>query len=303
MILHTEFMGKKILFSEGHGEAVRVERSLFRSFLSAFSRMQNPFESLESILMRFNYSFGYLGAQTLSLRILRKYDILIIFKPTIPYSPTEIQAVEKFVQLGGSALFIGQHVLPVMNLLPANLFIALNGDWKSHEHLNNISRKFGIFFITNQITSGKDKYSTQIVTLPIPIIKNFEPHPVFKKIDQFYYQGSSIDVTQEASPIAFSSKDTKPPSAIVMAISEYGDGRVLATGSPLIFVENRYNDLGIRNPQHAQLVLNIFTWLSHETRSMKKKAALKHPSEKICSFCSEKNAPSEIFCRACGNAI
>ncbi len=300
-------MGKKVLFSEGHGEVVRSQKTMASTFLSAIGGSLNPFVSLEKILVQFDYSLQYTGQRKLTLNYLRKYDILFVIKPTAAFTPSEIAAIEKFVQLGGSLLLIGSHALPTFSLMPKQILGALKrGIGKSHEYLNNISRKFGIFFISDRIQPGKNKYTAQNI-YPIPLITHFEPHPIFQKIKSFYFEGGPIELTAEATPIAYTDPDTHPSKAIVMAASKRGDGCVFATGSPLIFIDNRIQDLSIRNSQHAQLVLNIFTWLAHKDTIKKKaveeKISEPHAHTKTCPLCGGENPVQEHYCRICGSAI
>jgi hypothetical protein len=248
-------MGKKVLFSEGHGEIVRSQKTMASTFLSAIGGSLNPFVSLEKILVQFDYSLHYSGQRKLTLNYLRKYDILFVIKPIGAFTPSEITAIEKFVQLGGSLLLIGSHALPTFFLMPKQILGALKGGaGKVYEYLNNISRKFGIFFISDRIQPGKSKYIAQNIAYSTPLITRLEAHPIFRKINSFYYEGSPLELTAEATPMAYTDPDTHPSKAIVMAVAKRGDGYVFATGSPLIFIDNRIQDLSIRNPQHAQLV-------------------------------------------------
>ncbi|HUY00677.1 MAG TPA: hypothetical protein VMV49_14045 [Candidatus Deferrimicrobium sp.] len=298
-------MGKRILFSEGHGEIVRFQKSITSNILSSIGGIRSPFETLEQILMKFNYSLHYSGEKKISIDYLRNYDILVSVKPIKPFTPHEISALEKFVQSGGALLILGQYLTPIFTLMPNQIMPAIKGKfWKTYEHLNNITRKFGIFFIADWISPENKQHATQNILYPVMTISHFESHSIFQKIKNFYYQGCSIELTDEAIPLAYTDKDTKPPHAIVMAISQYGEGRAFTTGSSLIFTDNRVQNLGIRNPQHAQLVLNIFTWLSHKKHS--EKLSLKPKSsqnKKYCPYCGLENPVAESFCGGCGSSI
>jgi hypothetical protein len=303
MIIYTFYMGKRVLFLEGHGEIVRFKKSITTNILSSMGGIRSPFETLEQILIKFNYSLHYSGEKRISIGYLRNYDILVTIKPLKPFTPHEISALEKFVQLGGAFLILGQYLSPMFMLMPNHIMSTLKGNvWKTHEHLNNVSRKFGIFFITDWIRLGKDRAATQNNLSLIPFISHFESHPIFQKIKNFSYQGCSIELTDGALPLAYTDKDTTPPNAIVMAISHYGEGRVFATGSSLIFTENRFQNIGIRNPQHGQLVLNIFTWLAHQ-QSSEKPITNSPLLKKSCPYCGHENFANENFCSECGSSI
>ncbi|MDD1779130.1 MAG: hypothetical protein LUQ65_13265, partial [Candidatus Helarchaeota archaeon] len=282
-------MGKKVLFADGHGEAVRVKQSVINSLIKKVGAKLDPFETLQKYLLHFGYSIQFSENRSLSLQLLRKYDILVVYNPTSPLSPQEINAIEKFVQLEGSLLLIGQCTIPILPLMSAEGPLAISnltnavsgmmsGTSKFYEYINNISRKFGIFFISDILQGGHNSYtltrpySTQngspsrrryntstkngSQSFNVPLISQFEPHPIFQKIKQFYYYGCCLEVTQGASPLAYSDADTKPSKTIVMAVSQTSGGRVFATGSPLIFTQSRIADLSIRYKEHAQLALN-----------------------------------------------
>lgn len=278
-----KIMGKNVLFAEGHGEPVRVKKTIITSLLKKMRGNLNPFDYLILNLSQFGYSFQFSENRTLSLQFLRNYDILIIYSPTYPLSTKEIIAIEKFVQLGGSLLLIGLSFFPILSLkaseIPSIKTSITNpisgigsGTTKFFEYINNISRKFGIFFISTLLRGGKNSYfpkkssikPDQLPLHKIPLISYFEPNPIFRKIQNFYHYGCSLEVTEEAQPLAYSDQDTVPSKAIVIAISQLNAGRVFATGSPIIFTQLGIEELSIRNRQHAQLALNIFTWLSHK---------------------------------------
>ena len=328
-------MGKRVLFLEGHGEPVRLKHSVINSIIKRMGINPDPFESLTNYLLHFGYSIEFSENRRISLQFLRKYDILVIYSPTNPISSQEIDAIEKFVQLEGSLLLIGQCTIPMLPLMSANGPFAFSnitdvvsgmtsGASKFYEYINNISRKFGIFFISDLLQGGNNSYtltrasSTQngspsrrrynnltkngSQSFNIPLISHFEPHTIFQKIKRFYYYGCCLEVTQSVSPLAYSDADTKPSKAIVMAISQTSGGRVFATGSPILFTRSGVANLSIRDREHAQLALNIFTWLSHKgsAKIAPKKAEL--PSRR-CPYCQHENPPSERFCRKCGSSI
>jgi hypothetical protein len=314
-------MGKKVLFAEGHGEPVRVKPSIINSAIKRIGVKLDPFESLKTSLERFGYSIQFSENRSLSLQLLRKHDILVVYNPTRPLTSQEIDAIEKFVQLEGSLLLIGQSTLPTLPLMSAegpfafsNISNAISdmmrGITKFYEYINNISRKFGIFFISDIIHGGNNsypltrpsKYKDPIPYFNVPLISHLEPHPIFQKIKQFYYYGCCLDVTQEARPVAYSDVDTTPSKAIVMATSQASGGRVFATGSPILFTQKGLADLSTRDKEHAQLALNIFTWLAHKG-SAKVAPKQAQPLQNRCPFCQHENPPGEIFCRKCGASI
>lgn len=314
-------MGKTILFAEGHGEPVRVKQSIINTVIKKIGVKLDPFELLQNYLLHFGYSLHFSENRSLSLPLLRKHDILVIYNPTRPLSSQEINAIEKFVQLEGSLLLIGQCTIPIFPLMSAEGPIAfsnisgtvsglMSGALKFYEYINNISRKFGIFFISDILQGGKNSYilarpsssRKDLQSFNIPLISHFEPHPIFQNIKRFYYYGCCLEVTQGAAPLAYSDADTRPANAIVMATSQTGGGRVFATGSPIIFTQSSESNLSIHNKEHAQLALNIFTWLAHKGLARVAPEKTEEIS-KHCPFCQHENPPNESFCRKCGASI
>lgn len=314
-------MGKNVLFAEGHGEPGRVKKTVLNSLIKRMGGNLDFFGILKNYLLRFGYSIQYSGNKRFSVQFLRTYDILVVCNPTRPLGANEIIAIEKFVQLGGSLLLIGLASLPILSFTASETPYIItrvadsvsgigNGASKFFEYINNISRKFGIFFISTLLKGGKNSYipkspsikTDKLSTFRVPVISHFEPNPIFRKIQNFYHYGCYLEITKEAHPLAYSDGDTIPPKSIVMAISQLNEGRVFATGSPIIFSQIGINDLSIRNRQHAQLALNIFTWLAHKGQI--KAADIKvMPSSKVCPFCQYKNPSEEIFCSNCGASI
>lgn len=314
-------MGKKVLFAEGAGEPVRAKKTVVTSLLKRMGAKLDSFESLKNNLLRFGYSVQYSERRRLSLQFLRNYDILVVYNPTRPLGANEIIAIEKFVQLGGSLLLIGQYSLPTLPFISTEIPFKIadipstfsgigSGLSKFYEYINNISRKFGIFFISTYLKGGKNSYFPKRPTttsnrpgFKIPLISHFEPCPIFRKIQNFYYSGCCLEVTAEAKPLAYSDPDTTPPKAIVMATSQLNEGRVFATGSPIIFAQGIGEPQNNNNRQHAQLALNIFTWLAH--KGQVKAAEPKDTTSplKICPFCQHQNPTGESFCHNCGASI
>ncbi|MHA1650347.1 MAG: Gldg family protein [Candidatus Helarchaeota archaeon] len=301
-------MGKNVLFSEGHGESIR-------------GRIFGPFATLHEILKKFHYRFSYSDYTRLNRQILRHYDLLVIYCPTSPFTQREISDIQSFISRGGRLLLIGNPNNPLMSVFPyrithvitkfiGNFMHIPNITGKVADCLNDISRRFGIFFVSDWIRGGqnyfspssKSEYGNPPTRFRIPIISHFESHPIFKKIPHFYYQGCSLELTKEAKPLAYSDPDTRPPKAIVMATAQFGEGYVFATGSPLMFIDYYVPELGIRCPFHAQLALNIFTWLIRKGRY---EPSYEKPSinEKVCPYCGYRNSRTQYFCEKCGNAI
>lgn len=310
-------MGKRVLISESHGETIRSGKSFTGSIFNPLGYISHPFRSFERILKSFHYSIDYSKDHPLNHHILRSYDIIIINNPLVKFQHFETSSIEKFISRGGALLLIGRSTIPVLSKISDHIPIPLLNSLKNvHPILNGISQKFGISFVPDWIHLQFDNWNEQISyysDLPenqrnqLRVgnhlkISKFAYHPILRKIKFLYYQGCSLKLTQDALALAYTDNNTVPPNAIIMATANHGDGRIFATGSQLIFVDTRLKELSIQNPQHAQLVLNIFTWL-HGTLTEKAPPVTKIPDDKICPFCHTKNKPSQPFCNNCGSSI
>ncbi|MHA1267727.1 MAG: zinc-ribbon domain-containing protein [Candidatus Helarchaeota archaeon] len=312
-----------VLFTEGHGEVFYRKKSIIHNLLMMGTR--SPFYPLNVILLRYDYAVKF-SEKKLSLNMLRDFDILVIFNPTKMFHRSEVLAVEKFVYRGGSLLLVGRPKYPILSSLARFAPKAIGRSMRDvHKPLNFLSTHFGIIFIPNQIRPKPASYwnqslgiepsmdevydhlayakQDQLIFGRIARISNFIPHPIFKNVKSFYYQGCSLEITKNALPLAFTDSYTIPPKAVVMGTNIYGDGRVLAIGSSLFFFKHLLKEISIQNPQHSQLILNIFSWLSQKAPEESLQPVKLPPREKICPFCGEKNSSSAPFCNSCGSSI
>ncbi len=188
-----------------------------------------------------------LGAQTVGVRqapdsaCLNRLSIYIIVDPDTPAetsSPNyieakEAEAVTKWVHAGG-----------VLVLL------ANDKDHCELAHLNGLSERFGIHFNEDlRNTVIKDNYITGRFAA-------FPSHPLFIGVDQVYLKEiCTLRLQPSARAILQDGSD------VIMALSEYGHGRVFAVGDPWLY--NEYLD-GYKLPpeyENTKAANNLFLWL------------------------------------------
>ena len=68
-------MGKRVLFSESHGEPTRTKESVLSTIMGIIEGVGNPYETLDKILLRFNYKLKFSGAKKLTLQYLRNFEL------------------------------------------------------------------------------------------------------------------------------------------------------------------------------------------------------------------------------------
>lgn len=118
------------------------------------------------------------------------------------------------------------------------------------DHLNNLSKKFGITFTQtseNRVTG---------INFEMGKFDQFPAHPIFEGINKIYLKEISIlDITAPAEAIL------EHDGKVVMAGARYGKGYVFAVGDPWLYneyLDNRKLPAGFENYKAAE---NLFKWL------------------------------------------
>jgi prophage DNA circulation protein len=93
----------------------------------------------------------------------------------------------------------------------------------------------------------------------MPIIRDLENHPVMEGIDEILLpSGCTLEVETKARALAKTGGTADPPSRPVIAVAEYGKGRVICIGSYEIFRRGG----GFKKEGNKNFALNAFTWLN-----------------------------------------
>ncbi|MHA1576304.1 MAG: hypothetical protein ACTSU3_02975, partial [Candidatus Thorarchaeota archaeon] len=156
----------------------------------------------------------------------------------------EIETLKKFVKNGGGLLML-----------------SLSGGDRGL--MNNMSKLSEMFGITFENTAVKDDRNN--AGLPtMPIIKEFAKHVITEGIkDILVPSGCTLQVSGKAKSIAKTSDTGDPPMKSVMAISEFGKGRVVCVGSYEVFRRGG----GFKHEGNQTLASNVFSWLSRKTKA------------------------------------
>lgn len=179
---------------------------------------------------------------------LIKYDIFVIPSAySSKFSSDEINAIHEFVGNGGGLLIMNND----------------GGDPARNTNQNDISKVFGVTFNPDRI---KDPTNHHPASEEWPLIRNLKKeHDITKGVKDFvFYWGCSLSVKYPAVAIAWTASDFSPKNTPVIAISRYGDGRVICIGD-----DSTFSDFdGDENSIHAieeydnkQLAMGIFNWL------------------------------------------
>ncbi|MHA1882166.1 MAG: hypothetical protein ACTSUO_03895 [Candidatus Thorarchaeota archaeon] len=157
----------------------------------------------------------------------------------------EIDTLKKFVKSGGSLLLL-----------------SLSGGDRGL--MNNMSKLGELFGITFENTALKDDRNN--AGLPtMPIVKDLMDHPITTGIkDILVPSGCTLQVASKAKVIAKTSDMADPALKPVIAVSEFGKGRVMCVSSYEVFRRGG----GFRHPGNKTLAINSFAWLSKKSQGV-----------------------------------
>lgn len=219
-------MGIKICFDTTQNERGKLDEN-YTTFKSIVEKKGFSVES--------NFEFPITFAQ------LTHYDIVVFACPDrSKIRDFEIKEITKYVKCGGSVIIMGSS----------------GGDKGRMTNLNDLCTKFGIKYNNDQVFDDQHNYG--IRNLAISTI--FESHPITEGIELIIIPAAcSLSVSSKAKGIIFSDEDADPPNVPVLAISEYGMGRVVVLGSYETFRDSIR--AGIQVIQHRILLENILKWI------------------------------------------
>ncbi len=160
--------------------------------------------------------------------------------------PAEIVVLTNYVKAGGGLLLLSLS----------------GGDRGLMNNLSKLSKTFGIEFDN---TAVKDERSN--AGLPtMPFISNLMAHSCTEDVqDILYPSGCSLKVSGSAVTVASSSDMADPANQPVIAVAEYGKGRVICAGSYEIFRKGG----GLKHAGNKTFAINALKWLSGDVRLAK----------------------------------
>ncbi len=171
--------------------------------------------------------------------------------------PTEIEILTRYVKAGGGLFLLSLS----------------GGDRGLMNNLSKLSKTFGIEFDN---TAVKDERSN--AGLPtMPFVSNLIAHPCTEDVkDILYASGCSLKVSGNAVVIASTSEMADPANQPVIAVAEYGKGRVICSGSYEIFRKGG----GLKHAGNKTFAINALRWLTGDVRLAKPSKVAKAKSKK-----------------------
>lgn len=188
---------------------------------------------------------GYITESNLEFPItfpqLTHYDIVFFACPDrSKIREFELHEILKYVKCGGAIVVLASS----------------GGDKGRMTNLNDLCSKFGILFNNDQVFDDQHNYG--IRNLAISTV--FADHPMTDGLELVIIPSScSLSLSGKGRGIVFSDEDADPPDMPVIAVSEYGEGRVVVIGSYDTFRDNIR--AGIQVIQHRILLENMLYWV------------------------------------------
>jgi hypothetical protein len=224
----------------------------------------SSYADFTQFLFASGYKLGKIEAGFFSASKLQDYDCIIISTPkNMNLTPEEEDNLEQYVKNGGSLLIISTR----------------GGDYVNRTNLNNLSRKFGFEFVSDEISDSFKYVNLQ----KRPIFEDFKPHYITEQINKIVLssacsiktlasiesnQNISIEVLVRGGLNCWRSlfngeqwiDEDAPKIPLIVAI-EYFKGKVVAFGSLSIF-SSLGREYGFSAFDNDIIIANILRWLT-----------------------------------------
>ncbi len=129
------------------------------------------------------------------------------------------------------------------------------GDKGLMNNMSQVSEEFGVTFENTAVKD--DRENAGLPTMPL--IKELTDHPTTQGIQNLLLPSAcTLKVTGDAEAVATTSDTADPPSQPVIAICEYGKGRVVCISSYEVFRRGG----GLKHKGNQTFAVNTFSWLS-----------------------------------------
>ncbi len=232
-----------------HNNILTVESSSFGEFVQ--------------FLFNSGYKLGKIEAGFNSLANLEKYNVIILSTPrNINLNENEIEILDNYVKKGGSLLISSSS----------------GGDYNNNTNLNELTRKFGFEFVSDEIYDSVNYVNLQ----KRPIITRFKPHIITNQVKKIVFSSSCsteiLDFIEDEENIKIDWVlqsglnswrklyngeywiEEDSPKIPLMVISEYFKGKVVGLGNISIF-SSLAHEYGFSALDNDILIANILNFL------------------------------------------
>ncbi len=243
----------RILFDESHSEAWTIRRDLAERMQPAHPEDSSYAVAAEQLAKR-DFDVIPNAERLLTRETLAGADVLVIAHPSDPkweattnsrpprLSDRELDAIEEFVRGGGGLVALGE-----------------TEQEKYGNNLNDLLARFGIEVSNCTVQDYEHHLSAPSWVLP-DLARNGDEEPegidLLARVEQAcFYRSGALALHNGARAIARSSPTASPPNVPLAAITEHGEGRVVALADSDLF-----GDDCIGNLDHEALWLNLIYW-------------------------------------------
>ena len=229
----------------------------------------SSFSEFTQFIFRSGYKIGKLEIGFDNIDNLKDYNAVIISTPkNVLLTPKEIESMETYVKMGGSLLVVSSS----------------GGDYSNNTNLNELTRKFGFEFESDEINDSVNFVNMQ----KRPIITRFKPHLITEQLKKNVFSSSCsikiLDFVNEDKNVnvegilkaglncwrkRFNGEDwieEDSPKIPLLVVAEYYKGKVIGLGNISIF-SSLAHEYGFSALDNDILIANILTWLIEDIES------------------------------------
>lgn len=232
-------------------------------------KLSTNFRTVRQVLESEGYGCWEFSSFPITRQSLQNYDMLVFAcTDSSKYSTEEMEAIATWVKQDGGGLLLLNHA---------------GGDRGRRTNMGELASQFGMLFENDQVLDDMNNFGID----NMPNIKEFPtPHPIIEGINSICYRaGCSVSITGFSQAVALTNASSNPGNVSIIVASEQGDGRVVCIGSYEIFRDEISG--GIDQPNHLQLLKNIFQWLVTPKRtSLREGGEAPQPSNPAASASS-----------------
>ncbi|MCF2135965.1 MAG: hypothetical protein K9W43_01885 [Candidatus Thorarchaeota archaeon] len=238
----------------------RTRRIFFDQTQNERGRLDSTYAQLADLLKENGFRPETYKEYMILPRKLKEADAIVFGCPnSSKLRPSEIDTIKKYVKNGGGLM----------------LLALSGGDRGLMNNMSQISKDFGIAF---ENTAVKDTRNNAGVPT-MPIIRDLASHPITEGVSELLIPAScTLRTSGDVTVIAKTSDVADPAGQPIVAIAEYGRGRIICVGSYEIFRSG-----GMKNEGNKQFAMNAFRWLCGAEATVRPSEVAKTPGKTITS--------------------
>ena len=247
--------GIQIALDNSHNNLLTLEASSYADFTQ--------------FLFTSGYKIGKIELGFNSFDNIRQYAAIIISTPkNIELTTKEIEVLEEYVRKGGGLLVIG----------------AQGGDYTNRTNLNELTKKFGFEFVSDEVYDSVSYVNMQ----KRPLISSFKPHFITEQVKKVVLSSScslnKVEVLEDEENVQVEElvkagincwrkkydgkewlEEDSPKIPLMFAV-DYHEGKVVSFGTTSIF-SSLGREYGFTAFDNDIIIANILRWLTTDIES------------------------------------